>query len=59
MNAILTRTADMPVIEAPQQRARGAKGVLGFLSEMVQAAAKRLVSPHGDLPSEWFRFPLP
>jgi hypothetical protein len=56
MDTILTRTGDMPAIEAPQPTRRP----LGrLLLAMVQDTADRLISPYGELPPEWFLFPLP
>ena len=56
MDTILTRTGDAPAIEA-----RGAeRRPFGrLLLTMALATADRLISPYGELPPEWFLFPLP
>src|SRR5258708_6804094 len=56
METILTRTGEMPALQAPQQQRRP----LGrLLLTMALATADRLISPYGELPPEWFLFPLP
>jgi hypothetical protein len=52
MDTILTRTG-----HAPGRALRRPFGRV--LLAMAQAAADRLISPYGELPPEWFLFPLP
>ncbi len=64
MDAILTRTVDLPASALPSRPAENtAKGIAGMLrrllSGMAYAAAERLTSPQRDVPPEWFRYPLP
>jgi hypothetical protein len=57
MDAILTRTTDLPTAKAPDRQARGVKRLLKALSSMAHRAADRLTSPPRDVPQEFYRFP--
>ena len=59
MDAILTRTADLPATPLPQARAPGIGRRLGkVLSTLAYAALERITSPQRDMPPEFYRFPL-
>jgi hypothetical protein len=60
MDALLTRTGEMPVTHALPQQARSARRALGHvLLAMAHATADGLILPQRGLRLEWFRFPLP
>jgi hypothetical protein len=57
MDAILTRTTDLPTAKASDRRVRGAKRLLRMLSAIAYRAAERLTSPQRDVSPEFYRFP--
>jgi hypothetical protein len=57
MDAILTRTGNLPAAKAPDRQGRVATRLLRMLSAVAYRAAERLTSPQRDVSPDFFRFP--
>jgi len=57
MDAILTRTGDAPVTQAPIRQTQVARRLLRLVSAVALAAADRVTLPYRDVPPEYYRFP--
>ena len=57
MNAILTRTTDMPAAKSPTQRVSAWRALRQRLSAVAYRLALRLPSLQRDLPVDYYRFP--